>query len=97
MTLQDGRQKGMKRVLEEREVNTDRMKADQMREELRKFEDFSGGVPIVEEMITERGHICLFIPRFHCELNPIERCWCHAKKYTRAHCNGSIECHRMMC
>ena len=34
--------------------------------------------------------MCLFLPKFHCELNPIERCWCHAKKYTRGHCNGSI-------
>ena len=31
-----------------------------------------------------------FFPKFHCELNAIERNWCHAKKYTRAHCNGSI-------
>ena len=28
----------------------------------------------------------LFLLKFHCELNPIERCWCHAKKYTRAYC-----------
>ena len=91
MTLDDGRQKGMRCVLEERGIDTYRMKADDMREELKKFEDFgSDGVPIVEEMVTGRGHMCLFIPRFHCELNPIERCWCHAKKYTRAHCNGSI-------
>ena len=32
----------------------------------------------------------MYIPKFHCELNPIESCWCHAKKHTRAHCNGSI-------
>ncbi len=34
--------------------------------------------------------MCVFLPRFQCELNPIERCWCHAKKYTRAHTSGSI-------
>ena len=91
MTLEDGTQKGMKRVLEERGVDTHKMKADQMRKELLKFDDFnSDGVPIVEEMLVGRGHMCLFLPRFHCELNPIERCWCHAKRYTRAHCNGSI-------
>ena len=48
------------------------------------------GVPLVEELVTERGHMCLFIPRFHCELNPIKRCWCHVKKYIRAHSNSSI-------
>ena len=72
-------------------MDTYRMKADQMREELRKFDDFNNdGVPLVEELIVERGHMCLFLSRFHCELNPIEWCWCHAKKYTRAHANGSI-------
>ena len=91
MTTQDGSQKGMRSVLEERGVDTHGMKAEQMRQELRKFEDFScDGVPLVEEMLIGRGHMCVFIPKFHCELNPIERCWCHAKKYTRAHCNGSI-------
>jgi hypothetical protein len=91
MTLSDGRQKGMRAVLEERGVDTYRMKADKMREELWKFDDFScDGVPLVEEMMVGRGHMCQFLPRFHCELNPIERCWWHAKRYTRAHCNGSI-------
>lgn len=91
MTLENGAQKGMRTVLEERGVNTAKMKANEMREELKKFDDFSSdGVPIVEEVILERGHMCLFIPRFHCELNPIERCWCHSKRFTRAHCNGSI-------
>lgn len=23
--------------------------------------------------------MCLFLPPFHCELNPIKRCWCQAK------------------
>ena len=31
-----------------------------------------------------------FIPKFHCELNPIERVWAHSKKYTRAHCDYSF-------
>ena len=31
-----------------------------------------------------------FIPKFHCELNPIERVWAHSKKHTRAHCDYSF-------
>ena len=90
MTLPDGKQKGMKRVLEERDVDVSGFNAARMREELKKFLDFSCQLSILEELVTGRGHMCLFLPRFHCELNPIERCWCHAKKHTRAHCTGSI-------
>jgi hypothetical protein len=53
----------MKCVLEERGVDTRKMKANQMREELKKFNDFgSDGVPIVEEMVTGRGHIPSTLP-----------------------------------
>lgn len=45
---------------------------------------------LLQQLVESRGHVCLYLPKFHCELNPIEQCWCHAKKYTRAHCNGSI-------
>ena len=34
-------------------------------------------------LIEARGHLVLFYPRFHCELNPIEFFWATAKRYTR--------------
>ena len=89
-TLPDGKPKGMKRVLQERGVNVTGMNSEGLRKELKKFVDFRCSLTILEEVVTQRNHMCLFLPRFHCELNPIERCWCHAKKYTRAHCTGSI-------
>jgi hypothetical protein len=27
---------------------------------------------MLEQVITQAGHLCLFVPKFHCELNPIE-------------------------
>ena len=44
----------------------------------------------MKKAVEERGHICIFIPKFHCELNPIERVWCHAKKHVRANSNSTI-------
>lgn len=35
---------------------------------------------------TRARHMCLFLPKFHCELNPIERFWAAAKHYARSHC-----------
>ncbi|ETW84799.1 hypothetical protein HETIRDRAFT_312161, partial [Heterobasidion irregulare TC 32-1] len=29
-------------------------------------------VSLLEPEITAHGHICMFFPKFHCELNPIE-------------------------
>ena len=41
--------------------------------------------------MEQRGHICIFFPKFHCELNPIERNWCHAKREARKFVNGRID------
>ena len=37
--------------------------------------------------LEEKGHTALFLPKFHPELNPIERVWGQAKRYSKAHCN----------
>ena len=39
---------------------------------------------ILKEEITKLEHICDFLPKFHCELNPIERVWAKSKRYIRA-------------
>ena len=40
--------------------------------------------------MSDKGHRCYYLPKFHCELNPIERVWGEAKRYTRAHCDYSF-------
>lgn len=45
----------------------------------------------LEEMITARGHKIIFYPKFHCELNFIERFWASVKFYIREHCTYNIQ------
>ena len=91
MVTADGLQKGLKTVLEERSVNVKKMHKDDMIKILSKMRDFKFQKSRVEEVILKRGHRVMFIPKFHCEINPIERVWCHAKQYTRAHCDYSFQ------
>ena len=90
MVQHDGTPKGMKLVLQERGVDVKGMNADKMRQKLNEFPDFANQPTILEELVRSRGHICLYLPKYHCELNPIERNWCHAKKISRQYVNGTI-------
>lgn len=49
-------------------------------------EDFLSEKPLIQSVIENAGHICLFLPQFHCELNAIEMLWGYAK------CRASIFC-----
>ena len=60
------------------------MKANDMRKALNNMTDFKYEKTKVEKYLSRRGHRVIFIPKFHCELNPIERCWGQAKRYTRS-------------
>ena len=40
----------------------------------------------LEEAINAAGHLCIFLPKFHCELNFIEMVWGRAKQHQRAEC-----------
>ena len=42
------------------------------------------------KIIQEAGHLCFFLPKFHSELNPIERYWAILKVHTRRHCRFNI-------
>jgi hypothetical protein len=35
-------------------------------------EDFANEKPEIQHYLEGRGHICMFYPKFHCEINPIE-------------------------
>jgi hypothetical protein len=42
-------------------------------------DDFVNEKPLLQHYLEGRGHVCLFLPKFHCELNPIEMLWGYAK------------------
>ena len=44
----------------------------------------------VAEIVEERGHICIFLPKFHCELNWIEMYWGYVKRLVRQQCTYSF-------
>ena len=90
MVMDDGTPKGVRMVLEERGINTSRMNGDNMLSILANHEDFHNEKTLLEAYIESRGHKVLYIPQFHCELNPIERVWGPAKVYTRKHTNFTL-------
>ena len=82
--------KGMKMVLEERGVSTTGKTGDWMRKTLGEHSDFKDEKSMIERMLIEKGHIPCFLPKFHPELNPIERVWAQLKRYTKSHCKYSL-------
>lgn len=53
--------------------------------------DFREQKSLVQETIEASGHLCIFLPKFHCELNPIEFFWGRVKKYLRDHCDYTFD------
>jgi hypothetical protein len=50
---------------------------------LRWQSDFINQKSMLEELIEKAGHLCMFLPKFHCKLNPIEMV-CFVFKYSLA-------------
>jgi hypothetical protein len=53
--------------------------------------DFKEQKSLVQEVIEEAGHICIFLPKFHCELNFIEFFWGAVKRYLRENCDYTFD------
>ncbi|THH32729.1 hypothetical protein EUX98_g1481 [Antrodiella citrinella] len=49
--------------------------------------DFEEQRSLVQEVIEAAGHMCLFLPKYHCELNPIEFFWGVVKRFLRENCD----------
>jgi transposase len=87
MTTEAGQAKGLQQTLEERgfDVRGMRVKCSLvcplenddccMARLLSKQDDFRLQESLLEQKFKARGHFCVFLPKFHCELNPIEMVW----------------------
>ena len=61
-----------------------------MRVVLTNHEDFRMEKTLFEHYLHEKRFKAVFLPKFHCELNPIERVWGQAKVYTRTYTNFTL-------
>ena len=53
--------------------------------------DFQAQKSLVQDTIEAAGHLCIFLPKFHCELNFIEFFWGAVKKYLHENCDYTFE------
>jgi len=53
--------------------------------------DFKDQRNAIEELVASRGHHCIFLPKFHPELNCIERYWSRVKWHARQYCDGTLK------
>lgn len=53
--------------------------------------DFADSQEWLQEVITEAGHLIIFFPKFHCELNYIEMVWAYIKREIKSDCKYSLE------
>ena len=93
-----GKPKGIKQILQERGLwkKTYRLDCPKCppdkgdccgRKVLAAERDFHEQKGQLREELEARGQVVIFLPKFHCELNPIEPYWCQAKWYCRENCD----------
>jgi len=86
-------QKGLRSVLSERGVNVGTKTKKELVEILEKYDDFSKDDFWLDRIFAARpvGHVCIFAPKCHPELQgPIEMCWARVKYYCARHSNHTL-------
>ena len=86
----DGTPKGVAKIFEERGINTSTLKLEDMQIILANHDDFKNEKNALDTFLEKKGHTALFLPKFHCEFNGIERVWGHSKRTVRAQCDYTL-------
>jgi hypothetical protein len=67
-------------------------KTDCCHKQILEYQDgFKQQKSLVQETIEAAGHLCIFLLKFHCELNYIEFFWGVVKKYLCDNCNNTFK------
>ncbi|KIJ35023.1 hypothetical protein M422DRAFT_181242 [Sphaerobolus stellatus SS14] len=53
--------------------------------------DFQEQKSLIQEVIEGVGHLCIFLPKFHCEPNFIEFFWGAVKRYLRENSDSTFK------
>lgn len=96
-----GLQKGIRQVLLERGLWSNNLKLDCSKDTitdrccawhlLGSQPDFRQQQSLVQEVIEDAGHLCIFLPKFHCELNFIEFFRGAVKHYLWENCDYTFD------
>ena len=68
---ESGRPIGARALLQKRGIDTKGLKLDDMRDIISKFPNFAGEKCQLEHILNNRGHVCIFIPKFIANSTPL--------------------------
>lgn len=71
--------KGPIQLLKERGRYNGKMELEDMRKEISTHSDFRDEKTKLEHFLNNCGHVCIMLPKFPCELDPIQCCRGQAK------------------
>lgn len=92
----NGQKKGLKSILMERGLLTkNHITQKEMVGILSQQPDFVEQKEWLSEEVVKTGHLIDYFPKFHCELNCIERVWGYSKRIVRGECDYTIESLRL--